>query len=185
MWDLYVRLCRPARTFVLQHVPEEAAEDIVQQAFLEVVEATFRDDAAPPQPADALFFRILRLRCVDYIRLEARETPVPAQDISGEVLPLAWRDNRDNPALVADGSMLAARVDYVIETMPPEMRRVMRAGREHDWEARAIAEATGINHGLVKWHLKEGRERLRRQLEKDGYAVPAHLKIGRPAGRAS
>lgn len=183
MYELYVRLQKKAIAFARQQVGSDAADDVVQQAFLEVLEVCFANDDAPERAVDALFFRILRHRCVDWQRGVRRHVSAPDKQADSGVVELAvWVDNR-SPALVADGSMLSARVDYVIETMPPEMQRVMRAARDIGWDkARAIADVTGMRYDLVKWHLKQGLERLRRQLEKDGYPVPAHLRIGRPAG---
>lgn len=182
MFDLFVRLSKPGRRFAAQHVGSDAADDVVQQAFVEVFDACFRDGEPPERPVDALFFRILRHRCVDWLRHSGRHVRAPDRQGDSGVIELpAWVDHR-NPAQVADGSMLAARVDDVIGDMPPEMQRVMTAARQVGFESRAIAEATGMKHELVKWHLKQGRERLRRQLEQDGYAVPAQLRVGRPAG---
>ena len=182
MFDLFVRLSKPGRQFAAQHVSEDAADDVVQQAFLEVFDACFRDGEPPDRPVDALFFRILRHRCVDWLRHSGRHVRAPDRQGDSGVIELpAWVDQR-NPAQVADASMLAARVDQVIADMPPEMQRVMSAARRVGFEGRAIADATGMRYELVKWHLKKGRERLRRQLEHDGYDVPAQLRIGRPVG---
>ena len=182
MFDLFVRLSKPGRRFAAQQVGDDSADDVVQQAFLEVFDACFRDGEPPPQPVDALFFRILRLRCVDSLRHAGRHVRAPDRQGDSGVIELpAWVEQR-NPAEVADGSMLAARVDQIIGAMPPEMQRVMSAARQVGFEGRAIAESTGMKRELVKWHLKEGRERLRRQLEQDGYAVPEKLRIGRPLG---
>jgi RNA polymerase sigma factor (sigma-70 family) len=182
MFDLFVRLSNSGRRFAEQHVGDDAADDVVQQAFLEVFDAAFRDGEPPGHPVDALFFRILRNRCVDWLRHRDRHVRAPdRQGDSGVIEPAAWVDHR-NPAHVADGSMLSERIDEVIGHMPPEMQRVMKVARQVGFESRPIAEATGMKHELVKWHLKRGRERLRRQLEQDGYAVPAQLHIGRPVG---
>jgi RNA polymerase sigma factor (sigma-70 family) len=182
MFDLFVRLSTSGRRFAEQHVGDDAADDVVQQAFLEVFDASFSDGEPPTHPVDALFFRILRNRCVDWLRHRDRHVRAPDRQGDSGVIELpAWVDQR-NPAQVADGSMLSARVDEVIGHMPPEMQRVMTAGRQVGFESRPIAEATGMKHELVKWHLKQGRARLRRQLEQDGYEVPAQLHIGRPLG---
>ena len=183
MYDLYKRLHRKARAFAVTEIGFVAADDVVHQAMLEVLEVCYHGPDIPDQPVDTLFWRILRHRCIDWQRQQYEHVEI-REPQSGEVVPATpYADNRANPALVADGSMLAARVDYLIESFPPEMRKVMRAAREHDWQGRAIADAIGMKYELVKWHLKEGRERLRKQLEKDGYSVPGQLKIGRPAGR--
>ena len=182
MFDLFVRLAKPGRRFAAQHVSEDAADDVVQQAFVEVFDACFKDGEPPERPVDALFFRILRHRCVDWLRHSGRHVRAPDRQADSGVIELpAWVDH-SNPAQVADATMLATRVDQVIADMPPEMQRVMSAARRVGFESRAIAEATGMKHELVKWHLKRGRERLRRQLEEDGYDVPAQLRVGRPLG---
>ena len=186
LYDLFVRLEKPARAYAAQWTTRDASEDLVQQAFLEIMDECFSGDDVPDGPMDALFFRILRNRCVDWQRGVRRMERAPDTQADSGVVELAvWVDHR-NPAHVADGGMLAARVDYIIESMPPEMRRVMRAARDTGWDAaRGIADATGLGLDVVRWHLKKGRERLRAQLEKDGYAVPSQLRAGRPAGFGS
>ena len=187
MHDLYRRMQPKGRVFACEEVGFEAADDLVQQTFLEIWRVCYAETEEPTEPTEFLFWRLLRNRCYDWRRTDhEHEYEAIREPVSGEVAPATpYADNRHNPGMVAEGSMLAARVDYVIATFPPEMRRVMTAAREHDFEARRIAEATGMRLDLVKWHLKEGRERLRKQLEKDGYGVPTHLKTGRPAGRVS
>ena len=185
MHQLYERVQTKGRTFAVAEVGYAAADDMVQQSLLETWQVCYADGEVSPEPVDALFWRILRHRCRDWHR-DQRDQAEIREPESGEVVPLTpYADNRNNPLMVAEGSLLEARVDYLISTFPPEMRRVMMAAREHDFEARSMAEATGMKPDLVKWHLKKGRERLRQQLEKDGYGVPAHLKTGRPVGRVS
>jgi len=187
MHDLYRRMQAKGRTFACDEVGFEVADDIVQQTFLEIWRVCYAEAEEPEAPTEFLFWRVLRNRCYDWRRTNhEHEYEAIREPESGEVMPLTpYADNRNNPLMVAEGSMLKARVEYLVSTFPPEMRRVMMAALEHDFETRPMAESTGMKHDLVKWHLKEGRKRLRQLLEKDGYPVPTHLKTGRPAGRVS
>jgi RNA polymerase sigma factor (sigma-70 family) len=178
----YRRLYGRARHFAASYVGAFWAEDIVDEAFLDLWDAAFAEGNVPASTQDTLFYRILRCRIVDKMRAAEREAIRDADQ--DNILSISSHlANQTDAAMVAEGTFLAGRMDYIIESLPMPRRRVLQIAKAHDWNPRVAANEMGITYETARWHLRRAVEQLRQTLEQDGYAVPAKLPLGRRGRR--
>ncbi len=59
------------------------------------------------------------------------------------------------------------RVDAAVASLPPQQERAIRAYYHEGLSTRETAERLGISNGAVRFHLHEGRSRLRPMLAND------------------
>jgi RNA polymerase sigma factor (sigma-70 family) len=174
---LYGKAARFARRFV-----DDAAEDVVQDAFLQLWTSCYTEGEVELERADALLLKILRDTIVDYLRAQERE--MQRDDDQENILDISARiENQTNTARVAEGNALSARISYIVETLPLARRRVYQIASANMWDARLAARELGIAYNTARWHLTRAVESVRVQLEKDGYRVPASLGVGRRGRR--
>ena len=169
------RLYKKGWSVAIKTVGAMWADDAVVQSFTALWDLCYKDGELPKEPVDALFFTILHRRIADRQRSETsvqgrEENASYIEDVVGDI------HRRTNTMLVAEGAMLSARVDYLVATFPPEMRRAMQALKANEWHTKDAAQAIGMNYELMKWHRRNGISRLRQQLLRDGYQPPAAMQ---------
>ena len=168
------RLTPAARKYARGEVGN-AAKDVLQEAFWQLWRVAYADGAeVPANDTDKLFYRILRRRCADERRDFARRSALADQ----QVLDISsYLEASTNSAKVAEGSLMRERVDYVIAALP-EKKRTAFLMHEQGHNAHEIAAAMGIGYETARWHVAEAQERIRKQLTKDGYELPAPRRRG-------
>lgn len=136
----------------------EAARDVAQEAWLDIVQGLARLDDPAAFPAWA--FRIVTRRAADWIRharrrrrldaaaaAEPRETSAPARDES------------------PDHASLRAALARAMAALPPEQRAAVALFYLEELSVGEIAAALSIPPGTVKTRLMHARRKLRDALE--------------------
>lgn len=180
--QVYARMYAEARGFARRYVGSLWCDDVVQDAFLSLWTRCYKECDPPAEPVDALVYKILRRRIIDVLRAQSVRAEVDGaeeriRDASARI------ENQMDTAGVAEGKMLSERIDSITSTFPPKARQAFEAGRVNGFDAKATAEAMGISYDAARWHLKEGLNRVRAALERDGYRVPQALRPGRRSRR--
>jgi RNA polymerase sigma factor (sigma-70 family) len=138
---------------------EGSAEDIVQQAYLEVLQAGF-SDAAPRQPR-AWFLKIVANKAKDSLKSELRrKRREAAAGESRENLP-GYRDE------------LTRSMRQAIEGLEPDYRAALALCCEEGLTQREAAAILDIPKSTLSDRLKGGLEKLRTTLKNAGYPVSA------------
>jgi RNA polymerase sigma factor (sigma-70 family) len=139
------------RNYIRKHVVDlEAAEDILQEVFVELVEA-YRL-LKPIEQVSGWLFRVAKNRIIDRFRGRRIESLSQAQ--YGE---------DDDAAYVR--SVLLDEIDEALEEMPPEQRFVFIA---HEWEGQSfkeLAEETGVSMNTLLSRKRYAVLHLRRRLK--------------------
>lgn len=161
---LYSRACRAVRKYA-----DDSTEDVVQQAFMELWASCYRNGEVPAEAPKALLYRILRLRLIDYIRVQRRDRERDANvDYADE---LAGRiTNQVDTARVAEGHLLQARIDYLLAAMPPNRAEAFRLSIELPRDPEAIGKALGTDKETARWYVWDAKRRLKAALGNDNGA---------------
>lgn len=151
------------RAFVRRQVDDLGeVEDIVQEAFLELVSAHRLME--PIEHVAAWLLRVARNRIIDRFRLASRRSPRLDPDQQTEAL-MNWPAPRaDGPEAGYTRERLAQELAAAVQELPPEQRAVFVA---HELEGRsfrelAAASGIGINTLLGRKHaaVRQLRHRL-------------------------
>lgn len=140
----------------------EEAEDITQEAFLNVFRAidSFKGDRFSPW-----IYKIASNLCLDYLRRRRLPTvsldaPVKADmDVAREIA-----DNTSLPEEEALSEALGLDIQRAIDSLPERYRVVTVLRHIEDLTYEEIAEVLGIPLGTVKTRLFRAREMLRARL---------------------
>ena len=136
------------RNYIRKHVVDlEAAEDILQEVFVELVEA-YRL-VKPIEQVSGWLFRVAKNRIIDRFRGRRLESLSQAQYGEDDDAAVSLEDLLPSP----DGgpeaayvrSVLLDEIDEALEEMPPEQRHVFVA---HEWEGysfKELSEETGVS----------------------------------------
>jgi RNA polymerase sigma factor (sigma-70 family) len=133
----------------------EAARDVVQEAWLEIVRGIPRLDDATAFPSWA--FRIVSRRCARWVRSQQRQRRLAAA-YSTEPSQTTTGDNGER---ASD----SARVARAISGLPPDQRAAIGLFYLEDLSVAEIGVALGVAVGTVKTRLMHAREKLRRTLK--------------------
>lgn len=159
----------------------EEAEDVVQEAFLNVYRAlaTFRGERFSPwiyKIASNLCFDCLRRRRGNTVSLDA---PVgPDGDMSREIA-----DSTCLPEEAALADALGLDVQRAIDSLPPKYRSVVVLRHVEDLAYDEIADILALPLGTVKTRLFRAREILRGRLADDPPPPPSQPPAGQRARR--
>ena len=132
----------------------EAARDVVQEAWVEIVRGISRLDDATAFPAWA--FRIVSRRCARWVRRKQRWRRLDAA-YAAEPVATATPDGGER---ASD----AARMAHAMVSLPPDQRAAIALFYLEDLSVAEIAVALDVPSGTVKTRLMHARERLRRTL---------------------
>jgi RNA polymerase sigma-70 factor, ECF subfamily len=129
----------------------EDAEDLVQEAFLAVLERIDTFEAG--REFGPWFNRIVVNR-----GLNARK----ARDVRRtEAIPDGAMSATPSPARHAEQVQIAARVREAVESLPDRQRVIVELFELEGFSGPEIAEMLEISPGTVRWHLHAARETLR------------------------
>ncbi len=132
----------------------EDAEDLVQDAFIQALQALERFDGA--RPFGPWFFRILVNRGLNLRRArKVRATEEMPEDVPAP---------EDTPVRLLERAELRERLCAAIEALPDRERMVVELFELEGFDSGEIAEILELPRGTVRWHLHEARRTLRAQL---------------------
>ena len=132
----------------------EDAEDLVQEAFMAVLQRIDTFEAG--RPFAPWFFRILVNR-----GLNARK----ARSLRAmEQVPEAAASAHPSPERHAEREELQRRLRRAMETLPERQRVIVQLSELEGFAGTEIAEILEISDGTVRWHLHEARKTLRKAL---------------------
>lgn len=136
----------------------EDAEDLVQEAFLTVLDrvSSFRSG----RPFAPWFYRILANRAADLRRSRrVREAdPLPA-DLAAP---------GETPEAVAERRHLRERIERALRGLSERQRLVVQLFELDGLSGREIAEMLNVEETTVRWTVHEARKRLRAALSSEG-----------------
>ena len=130
------------------------ADDAVQDAFLQALQAIDRFDTR--RPFWPWLARIVVNRAIDMA--ESRRVR------STEPLTETERDTARDALDTTVDRELVTRVRTLAKAMPPRQRLVVELHDVEEWSVAEIAGLTGSSAATVRWHLHMGRRTLRAAL---------------------
>jgi RNA polymerase sigma factor (sigma-70 family) len=136
------------RNYIRKHVVDlETAEDILQEVFVELVEA-YRL-LKPIEQVSGWLFRVAKNRIIDRFRGRKLESLSQARYGEDDDVAVSLEDLLPSPDSGPDAiyarSLLLDEIDEALEEMPPEQRSVFIA---HEWEGysfKELAAETGVS----------------------------------------
>jgi RNA polymerase sigma-70 factor (ECF subfamily) len=139
----------------------EAARDVVQDAWADIVRGLVRLDDAALFPAWA--YRIVSRRAADAIRERSRRRKVGTEYA-------AQASRSDEMAARIEAAASSASLARAIADLPPDQRATVALFYLDELSVAEIAAATGVPAGTVKTRLMHARAKLRAALkgEDDG-----------------
>jgi RNA polymerase sigma-70 factor, ECF subfamily len=166
----------PLFNFALRQIRAKAtAEDIVQEAFVRVVQnaSDFKHEAK----FTTWLYTITRNLCIDHLRKQVlRKHPSldgahASQDDGGPTLGEHTADVRANVERDATSNELRTRITGAVETLPDDQREVFLMREVSNLPFKEIAEITGVSENTVKSRMRYALERLQAALsEYEEYA---------------
>jgi len=157
------------RNFIRRRVPDENdVEDILQDAFYELVEA-YRM-MKPVEQVSAWLFRVVRNRITDLFRKKRPEAMPDAPAIStddGETLLLEdlLPSPDAGPEEVYARNVLIEEVDAALDELPEEQREVFIAHELEGYSFKELAAATGVPVNTLLWRKRYAVMHLRERLQ--------------------
>lgn len=152
--ELVERFSPRLRYFLRKLLPADAAEDALQDVWLDVVRQLPR--LADPQALVAWLYRIARDRAFGKLRRTRRAEPLDEANLPAEAA--------DEEEFSAED---AARIHAALGQLPPEQREVLVLRFLEDMSYEQIAGVVGCQLGTVRSRIHYGKQALRRILEKD------------------
>jgi RNA polymerase sigma factor (sigma-70 family) len=156
------------RNYIRKHVVDlEAAEDILQDVFVELVEA-YRL-LKPIEQVSGWLFRVAKNRIIDRFRGRRLESLSDAKYGGDDDVAVSLEDLLPSPDAGPEAayarSVLLDEIEDALEEMPPEQRSVFVA---HEWEGysfKELAEETGVSVNTLLSRKRYAVLHLRRRLQ--------------------
>jgi RNA polymerase sigma-70 factor (ECF subfamily) len=156
---LYDRLGRQAFGLAFRILEDgQAAEDVVQEAFLTIWRRSATLDPAKGKVA-SLLMTIVHRRSIDALRARKGLSALP------EGFEPPGTDERSaDPAEIVDVSVRRSRVRNAMESLPQEQREVIELAYFKGMTHVEISESTNIPLGTVKSRMRLGLKRMKTSL---------------------
>ncbi len=132
----------------------EDAEDLVQEAFLTVLERI--DTFQTGRPFAPWFYRIVVNRGLNARKARALRTT--------EAIPVNAPAPTPSPDRAAEQSELRGRLQEALAALPERQQAIVRLFELEGFSGAEIAEILDLSAGTVRWHLHHARKVLREAL---------------------
>lgn len=157
LYDMYHnRLLKIA--FNMLH-SQAKAEDAVQDAFLKIWAHFEQISKIPRNKLDAWIVTILKNSVLDQLRKER---------LHWDADPEAALANLPDPRQDTEGTAAYHCLLEAIRRLPPDDRALLERKLVLEWSNQEIAKAMGLSANAVGVRIHRAKERLRKQLEKEG-----------------
>jgi RNA polymerase sigma factor (sigma-70 family) len=155
------------RNYIRKHVVDlEAAEDILQEVFVELVEA-YRL-VKPVEQVSAWLFRVAKNRIIDRFRGRRLESLSQARYGEDDDVAVSLEDLLPSPDSGPEAayarSVLLDEVDEALREMPEEQRSVFIAPEWEGYSFKELAAATGVSVNTLLSRKRYAVLHLRRRL---------------------
>ena len=162
----YASCARPAYTLIRRIVPGPAADDLLQDAFIDAIRglSSFAGEA----PLGAWFRSIVVRRCYMHLRSPWQRSREWLDDVVGYV-------ERAAPPAAATG--LAIDLERALERLAPQARLVVWLHDVEGYTHEEIADVTGRTASFSKSQLARAHARLRTMLEPTAAEAEAPVAI--------
>jgi RNA polymerase sigma-70 factor (ECF subfamily) len=150
------------RNLCLRYLPEEAAEDTVQDTFLQFVRTIDRIDES--YRVSSWIQRIAVNLCHDELRRRGRRKRIfePASDVTElAMMAVADLDRTRQPETAQELQRTRELVWDVAATLPPRQRTVLALRELHGLPYHVIADRLGTSTSAVETLLHRARERFK------------------------
>lgn len=156
--EVHERWAAPVFAFLVRRMGERpAAEDVLQQVFIEVWQKADRFDAGRGTLLSWIF-AIANSRSLDVLR---KRIPDPVDPIDG---PLASSIGHDGAAEIEE-FMASWNFARLVDGLPDEEAQLLRMRFNDDLSQTEISDRTGIPLGTVKSRMVSGLAKLRAEME--------------------
>lgn len=135
---------------------QQAAEDAVQEIFLNVWKAAPRFDSS--LSAESTFIAMIARRKL--IDLNRRKKRTETHDFPLDEISSTFRSASE----IAEISDEAKKAHDLLEQLPQDQQQVIKLSVYNGMSHSKIAEATGLSLGTVKTHIRRGLLRLKEAL---------------------
>lgn len=167
---LFRKYGRKLYSFMLQLSGAMAAEDIVQEVFFRLWKE--RDKLTTITHFNSYLFRMARNQAINDFRKMARATLLPIEEADlPETAPVP--DSNEEIEFKA----LRERVHEIIDSLPPQQRKVYLLNREQGLKHKEIAELLNISPSTVNKHLVQALQALRTGLGNHTDLLPVYLLL--------
>ncbi len=139
----------------------EAAEDIVQEAFLRLAPA--RSDDLTPRQRLAYLYRIVRNLAFDMLRRRRIESRGQAEDAPFWITPQP-SETPEEALLLRDQARIAAET---LATLPPDIRQALEMYRFGGQTLEAVASHLGISVATAHRHVRMAMVRIAVALDEE------------------
>lgn len=137
------------------------AWEVSQDAFLKAV--THLDSLKEPDAFGGWLLRIVSNLSLNYRRSRKTRSSVPLDDILGPSQPDSGEAS--DPARSAEGHELGGRLQAALATLPERQRLALTMFTIEQMPQKQVAEALGCSVEAVKWHVFQGRKKLKELLK--------------------
>nr|WP_295865649.1 RNA polymerase sigma-70 factor [uncultured Chitinophaga sp.] len=152
--ELFRKYGRKLYSFMLQLNGSAAAEDIVQEVFFKLWKE--RDKLSAITHFNSYLFRMAQNQAINDFRKMARATLLPIEEAGRQETTPATDSNEE-----IEFKALRERVQEIIDSLPPQQRRVYLLNREQGLKHKEIAELLNISPSTVNKHLVQALHALR------------------------
>lgn len=141
------------------------SQDIVQEVFVKVWE---QRDKTESQNIEAYLFRLVRNRCIDYIKhLRVVNNQMQEIQISSKYEELYRIDFIGNEPYLLIEEELKIKIEKTIKELPDRCREVFILSRMNGLKNREIAERLNINIKNVERHLNRALQSFRENFSEE------------------
>lgn len=166
---LYGRLSEKLAEYAAHYVSRDEADDVVQQAFVELWQRHLTDDREPKASYEAMLFQSVRFRVMDYRRTTRRRRfALDFWNYSDTLKNMARRWMEPHSAVEVDDFNKA--INGALDAMPPRTRELQVLYRKAGLSVDEVAAATGLARETVRALLQRGNRILRDHLDRAGYS---------------
>lgn len=140
------------------------AQEVVQDAFLKAYRSL--DSLQKPEAFAGWLMRIVSNLSLNYRRGRKTRQALPLDD-AFETDPTDGpvSEDRINPQRVAEGHQLGQKLEQALEQLPEKQKLAILMFTIEGLPQKQVAEALQCSVEAVKWHVFQGRKRLRELLK--------------------